>query len=386
MAGPRAAALLVERFGPGPKPVIARAPGRVNLIGEHTDYNDGYVLPFAIDRYTEVAVRPRSDRKLLAHAAAYGTTFSATLPLERAARKGDWSDYLIGILRELSAYRELEFGFEAAIAGDIPLGAGLSSSASLEVGLAVALTRLYGIEIAALELVKLCQRAESGFVGMPCGIMDQYAVYFAEANRALLLDTRSLTHRPVPLELGGTTFLVVDSRVRRRLAGSGYTDRRRECEAAVRWLAEAFPERGIRSLRDVDGTLVDSVRGEMPEALWKRAAHVVGENARVLAAVEALGRGHAEEVGKLLYASHASLRDMFEVSTPELDFLVDWGLSHGALGARLVGGGFGGVTLHLVLAEGKETYLAGLRRAYRAKFGLEAQAWEVRPAPGAARL
>jgi len=216
----RAAALLADRFGSGPEPVIARAPGRVNLIGEHTDYNEGYVLPFATDRYTEVAVRPRADRKLLAYAAAYGAMFSATLPLENAVRKGDWSDYLVGILRELAAYRELEFGFEAAIVGDVPLGAGLSSSASLEVALALALTCLYGIEMGGLELVRLCQRAENEFVGMPCGIMDQYVVYFAEAGHALLLDTRSTTHRAVPLELPETAFLVVAAAGRLRLWGS----------------------------------------------------------------------------------------------------------------------------------------------------------------------
>ena len=365
---------------------MARAPGRVNLIGEHTDYNEGYVLPFAIDRYTEVALRPRSDRKFLAYAATYGATFSATLPLENVARRKDWSDYLVGILRELSAYRELDFGFEAAIAGDVPLGAGLSSSASLEVALAVALTCLYGIEIEGLELVRLCQRAENEFVGMPCGIMDQYAVYFAEPESALLLDTRVLIHRAVPLRLGEAALLVVDSGVRRRLSGSGYADRRRECEEAAAWFAREFPDRGVRALRDVDEGMLANSRGKLSEKLWRRAAHVVRENRRVLAMADALEREDLRQVGELLTASHASLRDLFEVSTPELDFLVDWGVAHGALGARLVGGGFGGVTLHLVPKGIRERYLAELTAAYRRRYGLVARAWGVSPAPGAAAL
>ena len=254
----------------------------------------------------------------------------------------------MGILRELSAHTDFPHGFEAAIVGNVPLGAGLSSSASLEVALAVGLARLYGVEIDGLEVVRLCQRAESGFVGMPCGIMDQYVVYFAEPDRALLLDTRTLEHRSVPLELPGVAFLVIDSAVRRALSSSGYAERRRECEEATRWLTERFPEREITSLRDVDEGMLEAVSSKMPERLWRRAKHVVEENARVLVAASALENGDAETVGRLLSASHRSLRDLFEVSTPELDFLVDWGLAHGALGARLVGGGFGGVTLHLV--------------------------------------
>ncbi len=381
-----AAALLVDRFGPGPEPVLARAPGRVNLIGEHTDYNEGYVMPFAINRYTEVAVRPRPDGRVVVHAAHFSETFSCVLPLKDPRPRGSWSDYLVGILKELSSYQELSWGFEAVIWGDVPLGAGLSSSASLEVALAIALARLYGIELEGLELVRLCQRAENRFVGMPCGIMDQYAVYFAEPESALLLDTRVLTHRTVPLRLGEAALLVVDSGVRRKLSGSGYADRRRECEEAAAWFAREFPDRGVRALRDVDEGMLASSRGKLAETLWRRAAHVVRENRRVLAMAEALKRGDLKRTGELLAASHASLRDLFEVSTPELDFLVDWGLAHGAFGARLVGGGFGGVTLHLVPAEEKETFLAGLLSAYRERFGLEAHVWEVRPALGAAHL
>ncbi|MGY4706700.1 galactokinase [Candidatus Bipolaricaulota sp. J31] len=378
----RAAELLRKVFGAGPGPVISRAPGRVNLIGEHTDYNGGYVLPFAVDRYTEIALRPRRDSLVFVYTATFDEAFSTRLPLADPVPQGRWSDYIVGVLRELCGPNPLPHGFEAAIVSDVPPGAGLSSSASLEVAFAVGLCRLYGLEIEGLELVRLCQRAESEFVGMPCGIMDQYAVYFGEEGKALFLDTRDLKHEVVSLDLPGVSFLVVDSGVKRALAGSGYAARRRECEEAARWLARRFPERGIRSLRDVDRGMLEDVREEMPEVLWKRALHVVEENDRVLAMVKALREGDARKTGALLFSSHVSLRDLFQVSIPELDFLVEWGMAHGAFGARLVGGGFGGVTLHIVPEEAEGEYVAGLKDAYRRKFSITARAFRVHPASG----
>ena len=381
-----AAEILRERFGTGPDPVVARAPGRVNLIGEHTDYNEGFVLPFAVDRYTEVALRQRRDRKVLVYTSAFDRSFSCEFPLRKPSPRGEWSDYLLGILLELSKRGELPHGFEATITGNVPLGVGLSSSASLEVALAVGLSRLYGLELRGLELVELCQRAERDFVGMPCGIMDQYASYFGEPGKALFLDTRALKHEPVPLELPGVRFLIVDSGVRRALADSGYAQRRRECAEATRWLALRFPEKLIRSLRDAEREMLEEVQGEMPDILWKRAAHVVEENARVLETVRALRDGDIRRVGELLTASHASLRDLFQVTTPELDFLVQWALEHGAFGARLVGGGFGGVTLHLVPEEDATDYVRNIRDAYRRRWAREARAIWVRPGPGARHL
>ncbi len=378
--------LLWKVFGPGQDALVARAPGRVNLIGEHTDYNEGYVLPFAVNRYTEVALRPRRDMQVMVYTAAFAETFASRLPLGNPEPRGRWSDYIVGVLWEFEKLQALPHGFEAAIASNVPLGAGLSSSASLEVAFAAGLARLYGIEVGGTELVRLCQRAETGFVGMPCGIMDQYVVYFGEAGKALFLDTRALEHEPVPLDLPGIAFLVVESRVKRVLAASGYTARRRECEDAVRWLSRRFPAVGVRSLRDVNRETLEKVRGEMPEILWNRALHVVEENARVLAAVKALKAKDVRKVGELLYSSHISLRDLFQVSIPELDFLVEWGMAHGALGARLVGGGFGGITLHLVPEEEVQDYAEALKEAYRRRFGREAEVMEVRPSPGAQRL
>jgi len=380
---PDSLALLEDRFGPGRDAITARAPGRVNLIGEHTDYNGGYVLPFAIDRVTEVALRPRKDRRIRIFAEAFQETAELHLPIEDPTPTGGWQDYLTGILIGLSHRDDLPFGFDGAITGNIPIGAGLSSSASLEVALALGLSRLYNIELEDLDLITLCQRAENEFVGTHCGIMDQYASLLARENSALLLDTRSLKHRYVPLSLDNLTLLIVDSNVRRSLSKSGYNERHRECREALRFLQEALPNRRISSLSDLDSEELNRVRQTMPQTLWKRALHVQEENSRVLKVAKALEEGDTKTVGRLLFCSHVSLRDLFQVSTPELDFLVDWARAHGALGARLVGGGFGGVTLHLVEREETEDYTMGITEAYQKSFGHKSSVIEVHPGPGA---
>ena len=380
---PDSLALLEDCFGPGKDAIIARAPGRVNLIGEHTDYNSGYVLPFAIDRVTEVALRPRQDRRIRIFAEAFQKTAKLHLPIEDPTPTGGWQDYLTGILIGLSHRDDLPFGFDGAIMGNIPIGAGLSSSAALEVALALGLSRLYKIELGDLDLVTLCQRAENEFVGTHCGIMDQYASLLARENSALLLDTRSLKHRHVPLPLDNLTLLIVDSNVRRSLSKSGYNERRRECQEALRFLQEALRNRRINSLSDLDSEGLNKVRQTIPQTLWERALHVQQENSRVLKVAKALEEGDIKTVGKLLFSSHASLRDLFCVSTPELDFLVNWAKAHGALGAKLVGGGFGGVTLHLVAREETEEYTMAITEAYQKSFGRKSSVIEVHPGPGA---
>jgi len=365
---------------------MARAPGRVNLIGEHTDYNGGYVLPFAIDRFTSVALRPRTDRRMQIYAAAFDETFEASLPFDSASPTGTWRDYPIGILLELRKQANPSFGFDAVIAGNVPLGAGLSSSASLEVALALSLSELYGIKLEDLELVKLCQRAENEFVGTQSGIMDQYASLLARDRSAILLNTTTLEHCYIPLELGDVALLVVNSGVQRELTSSGYNDRRRECQEALHLLRERMPERELRSLSDLSLDDLHQLEYNMPEVLMMRAQHVVEENARVLEMVNALEHDDLTTAGKLLFASHASLRDLFQVSTKELDFLVDWGRNNGALGARLVGGGFGGATLHLVSKDYAAQYAEKITAAYHKAFGLPAMTIEVRPSPGAKEL
>ena len=380
---PDSLALLEDLFGPGVEALTARAPGRVNLIGEHTDYNGGYVLPFAIDRETVVTLRPRRDRILRVYAAAFDETIEINLPLIDPAPTGGWRDYLIGILLELQHRTGLEFGFDGVITGNVPLGAGLSSSASLEVALVLSLSHLYDIALTNLELIKLCQHAENGFVGTQSGIMDQYVSLLARDRSALLLDTTSLKHQYIPLPLHGLTLLIVDSAIRRSLSKSGYNDRRRECQEALRLLQERMPEREIHSLGDLSLDDLRQAGRNLPRILMMRVQHVVEENARVLETVSALQREDLGTVGKLLFASHASLRDLFGVSTEELDFLVAWAREHGALGARLVGGGFGGVTLHLVPQDLVADYARNITIAYQRAFGLNATTIEVRPSPGA---
>lgn len=378
--------LLVEYYGPGEASIVTGAPGRVNLIGEHTDYNGGYVLPFAIDRFTEAVLRPRRDRKVRVYSTAFQEETEFELPLRDPAPAGRWDDYLKGILVELAHCNGgLSFGFDGVIQGNLPIGVGFSSSASMEIALALGLSRLYEIELEDLALIELCQRAENEFVGANCGIMDQYVSLLAREGNALLLDVASLQHRYVPLALEGISFLAIDSGIRRALTNSGYNKRRQECQQALRWLQRSLRDRRIIFLRDLEHEELKKLKDTMPSPLWQRAMHVITENERVLQTVAALERDDAPEVGRLLSASHASLRDLFEVSTPGLDFLVDWAADHGALGARLVGGGFGGATLHLVPAEVRTKYTTGICRAYERNFGLKISVLEVHPGPGARR-
>jgi galactokinase len=383
MNDPSIVDVLERRFGSGPAPVVARAPGRVNLIGEHTDYNGGLVLPFSITRITQVALRPRTDGVIRVYAARLDESCRLERPFSGLRPSGHWMDYLKGLLAAIDQLTPLNKGFDGIITGDVPLGAGLSSSAALEVALAAGLSRLYRLPLEDLDLVKLCQRVENDFVGTHCGIMDPYASYFGARGAAILLDTSRLTHRTVPLDLPDTDLLVVDSRVERSLAASGYNARREECEQALRLAQDALPGRHPCSLSDLTIEDLPQLFSTLPAVLAARTRHVITENARVREAVAALEDGDAAHLGELLDASHDSLRDDFAVSTPELDFLVDWGRAHGAIGARLVGGGFGGVTLHLVRQSETAAYREGIDAAYRARFDRRPQLIEVAPGPGA---
>jgi galactokinase len=325
----KAAKAYTERFGGAPA-LVASAPGRINLIGEHTDYNGGFVLPCAIDRRIAVAV-----------GAGDGGLYSADFDEMRGSgeRDGSWADYPRGVAWAMGEEGHETGSFSAAFAGDVPLGSGLSSSAAIEAATALALDALLGLGIGRKDLAVLCQRAENDYVGVASGIMDQYASLLCEAGAALLVDCRSLEARSVPLDLAaaGLALVVCDTRVERGLADTGYNDRRSTCESAARTL-------GIEELRDATEEDLKRLSGEE----LKRARHVVSENARVLEAVEALKYDDFEELGRLMYASHASLRDDYEVSTPELDTFVETAKEHGATGARLTGAGFGGCAVALV--------------------------------------
>lgn len=327
--------------------VVARAPGRVNLIGEHTDYNDGFVLPIALTQATRVAVAARPDG--LAQVVSAGLEQRASWPVSdwRGAGAPHWTAYIAGVaglLRKRGARLE---GFDLLVESDVPIGAGLSSSAALEVATALALSMLCGEALEATELIDLCRAAEHEFAGVPCGLMDQTVSLLGRAGHALLLDCRSRTFEQIPVATGAHRFVVIDSNVRHELAAGEYARRHAECAQAVAYFQRLNP--AVRALRDVPLESVRAQALQMDPLLAARALHVVSEIRRTQAAAEALRRGELTEFGRLMSESHRSLRDDYEVSCAELDELVQIALSvPGALGARMTGGGFGGCIVALV--------------------------------------
>ncbi len=364
-----------KQFGISPTQ-CARAPGRVNLIGEHTDYNDGFVLPMAIDRDIWVAFAPRDDGQVRLWSVDFGQASAFALDVIVRDPSAPWSDYVRGVAWALREKGLALRGMDAVIQGTVPVGAGLSSSAALEVAAGLVLLAAAGQSIPRADLALACQRAENEFVGNRCGIMDQFVSALGRAGHALFLDCRSLEYAYVPLP-AGYRVVVANSMVRRALVDSAYNERRAQCEQAARAL-------GIRALRDADESALESARARMPEVVCRRARHVITENARVLRAVDAMRRGDAEEFGALMDASHKSLRDDYEVSCRELDALVEIARRlPGCLGARMTGAGFGGCTVNLVRADAVDAFVLALREAYRAATGLDAETYVCDAADGA---
>ena len=372
-----------RRFGGSLDPALYRAPGRTNLIGEHTDYCLGFVLPVALELACYVAAAPAADGLLR----VYSTNLDELreIPVEgilQAEPRRDWSDYVVGVAREIARLGYALRGRDLLIHSTVPVGSGLSSSAALEVSSALAL--LDGQPIQPLDLALLCQRAEREFVGMPCGIMDQYVSVFAQPGAAVKIDCRSLESAIVPLP-GDAAILAVNSMVKHELSGSAYRDRVRECGEAVAALQTRYPE--VKSLRDVTPAQLAAAASAMPEAPYRRARHVTTENARVEAFEEASRRGDLKAMGELFVASHRSLQHDYEVSCEELDFLVDSALAvDGVLGARMTGGGFGGCTVNLVRPAAVDAFRAALTARYRERYGLEPEFYECKPSAGAGKL
>lgn len=338
-----------DYFGSEPQ-VRAQAPGRVNLLGEHTDYNDGFVFPTPLVYQTHVEASPCE------HVEAYAERFGEFRSRELGeGAQGDWLDYVAGCVWALRQAGYAVGGLKAYITSQVPAVGGLSSSAALEVAVIRALRELYRLPLDDVQIALLAQKAEVEYVGVRCGIMDQMAASAGRLGQALFLDTRSLESRLVPLP-EGYRVVVLDSGVPRRLAESGYNTRRAECEEAARLL-------GVKALRDVGPQDLPRVEA-LPEPVNRRARHVVTENARVLEGLEALRRGDVQRFGELMYASHASLRDDYEVSIPELDELVEVACKHGAIGARLTGAGFGGAAVALIKAEDFERFKSGVLKDY----------------------
>jgi galactokinase len=364
---------------------LFRAPGRVNLIGEHTDYNGGYVLPLAIDRETLVAAAPREDRAVRAHSLNRGETLCFDLDAPAEPRRGIWLDYVEGVARVLEAGGVALRGADLLILSDVPAGAGLSSSAALEVSVGLALSCVSGQSVAPVALALAGQQAEHIYVGTMCGIMDQFVAALGRRGHALLIDCRSLDASPVPLDTREVAVVIADTNVRHELATSEYNARRAVCERGVELLRERLP--GISQLRDVSVADFERLAASLPEIVRRRCRHVVTENARTLDAADALRRRDLTEVGRLMRLSHESLRDDYEVSCAELDLLAEtaWRLP-GVLGSRMTGGGFGGSTVSLVRRDGLENFTEAVTAEYEARYGFAPTIYATEACGGAGEV
>jgi galactokinase len=367
--------IFVGRFGNRPDRIVVRSPGRINLLGEHTDYNEGYVLPAAIDKGISFVVVPRKDTGFHFSAVDMQEEFACSLRSLKKSSKG-WTNYLMGVVDQiLKAGRNMQ-GCDAVFGGNIPIGAGLSSSAALEAGFAFALNILFSLGFDRLELVRLARKAENEFVGVQCGIMDQFINIFGQEKKALRLGCRTLQYEYFPFEYDHVCFVLCDTGVRRTLSSSEYNVRRSQCESGVSLLQKHVA--AIKSLRDVSIELLSRYRNELEPVVFKRCAYVVRENARVLSAGEALLRGDLHSFGELMFQSHAGLRDEYEVSCRELDLLVDVASRvPGVIGARMMGAGFGGCTLNLVEKKHCEEFIQIVQSEYKKTTGRDAKTFVV---------
>lgn len=378
-SGHRILSLFQERFGTEGK--VFRAPGRINIIGDHTDYNDGFVLPMAITASTWAAVAKRQDRTVEGYSENFRESVTLSLDALAGAPRKHWSDFIRGVAAMLQRSGHKLVGANLIISGEIPLGAGLSSSASLEMAVALALASASGVSVPPLELVKLCQAAEHQYVGTRCGIMDQFVTCFGRAGHALMLDCRTVEYELVAIP-PNLQMVVCNSMVRRDLATGEYNLRRADCESGVKSLQSFLP--GIRALRDVDIADLEKHKSALSPTVFRRCRHVVTENQRVLDAVKALQANDCARLGRLMCESHAGLRDDYSVSCDELDLLVRLASSmSGVYGARMMGGGFGGCTVNLLRSDAVAPFQANIVRMYAEKTGVIPETYTSEPARGA---
>lgn len=366
------------------KPLLAFAPGRINLIGEHTDYQEGFVFPAAVEQGIWVAIQKNG----LSVCRLYSLDFDQEFTFELNAfspKKGHWATYVMGMVALLQQAGYQITGFDMVIGGNVPVGSGLSSSAALSVAIGTAISELFGFQIPKKSIALYGQKSEHLFAGVKCGIMDQYASAFGVKGKALLLDCRSTTHEEVPAEFGDYSLILVNSKVKHSLADTAYNNRREACEESVRILSHFFP--GIKTLRDIPLEELEKVEQLLPAELFPKAKHQITEIARVHLAGKALKSGDLQSFGNLLKASHESLSKDYEVSCEELDFLAEtsWKID-GVLGSRMMGGGFGGCTLNLVKTSELADFEQQLASAYLKKFGINPDFIPVRIGSGASIL
>ncbi|MDX1364829.1 MAG: galactokinase [Arenibacter latericius] len=370
--------LFTENFTPE---LIVESPGRINLIGEHTDYNLGYVLPTAIEKTITFKFRKNSSlTECQLYSLGYNVGFN--IDLNKISRSEvEWENYLLGVLNELLKRTDKLRGFDCIIESKLPIGSGLSSSAALECGLAFGLNKLFDLGISNMDIVRLSQTAEHTFVGTQCGIMDQFASVMSQEGHVLLLDCKSLEHTQIPIAIAPYKMIMLNTKVSHNLASSEYNTRKKECEDGVRIIQKKYPE--VMSLRDATLSMLEESAAEMSKTIYNRCLFIISENERVLATAKALQENNLMLFGQLLYEAHQGISELYEVSCPESDFLVNFSRQYDlVLGARQVGGGFGGCVLHIVHEEEVDHYIAEATKAYKIRFDIDLDAFEVRPSSG----
>ena len=368
----------------GAEPVMYCAPGRVNLIGEHTDYNEGFVLPAAVDKQIVFAVKPNSVGRFRFFAYDLNEQFETE---EDNIQKTDtaWANYLLGVVAQFAKAGKRVPAFDCVFGGNVPLGAGMSSSAAIEVGMAFAINDLFGLGCSRLEMTKFAQMAEHEYAGVNCGIMDQFASMHGKAGHVVRLDCRSLDFEYFPLDMTNYRLVLVNTGVKHSLASSEYNKRRAECEEGVRILQKYY--NGVRSLRDATLEMIESHRAEFGDVVYRRCSYIVEENERLLAGCKALADGDFAAFGQLMFGSHEGLSHKYEVSCTELDQLVAIARTvPGVLGSRMMGGGFGGCTITLVEKTKVADFEAAVKRNYKTPDGREPVVYEVVIADGAGEL
>ncbi|MCM4169116.1 Galactokinase [Arenibacter antarcticus] len=361
--------------------LIVESPGRINLIGEHTDYNFGYVLPTAIEK--RVTFRFRKNNSLnQCHIYSLGYTIGFDLRLDRISKSEvEWENYILGVLNELLKRTDKLRGFDCIIESKLPIGSGLSSSAALECGLAFGLNKLFDLGLSKMDIIRLSQLAEHTFVGTQCGIMDQFASVMSQKGHVLLLDCKSLEHTQIPISIAPYKMIMLNTKVSHNLASSEYNTRKIECEEGVQIVQQKFPE--VMSLRDATRSMLEQCGAEMSQTIYNRCSFIISENDRVLSAAKALQDNNLKLFGELLYQAHTGISELYEVSCPESDFLVDFSKEYDTvLGARQVGGGFGGCVLNIVHKDAVDQYIKEATKAYKDAFGISLEAFEVRPSSG----
>ena len=356
---------------------IYTSPGRINIIGEHTDYNGGFVFPGAIDKGIMCEIRPNGTNKVMAYSIDLKDRVEFDINDEKGP-KASWARYIYGIIQEMKKLGVDVKGFNTAFAGDIPLGAGLSSSAALESCYACALNDLFGEnKVSKWDMALAGQATEHNYCGVNCGIMDQFASVFGQEGKLMRLDCRSREFEYFPFDPKGYKLVLVDSVVKHELASSAYNDRRKSCENVVEAIQKKYPEKTVETLRDVDWDMLEAVKGDVSEEDMKRAVYVLGEKDRVLAVCDALNAGDYETVGKKMYETHDGLSKDYEVSCEELDYLNDIAKENGVTGSRIMGGGFGGCTINLVKEDLYDRFIADVKEKYTARYGKAPKIYDV---------